>query len=424
MSHRKFEAPRHGSLAFLPKKRCTHKGGRGHINAFAKDSNLFPPHLTGFVGFKAGMTHVVREVNKLNSKVHKKEVVEAVTIIETPPMVGVGIVGYKETPKGLKAVTTVWADHISDGAKRRFYKNWNRSKKRAFGKYTKTTAETREKELERVRSECTVVRLIAHTQYSKLNFGQKKDHLMEIQVNGGSSVEAKITFAKSLLEKQININNVFRTNEMVDAIGISSGKGYEGVTTRWHTRRLPRKTRKGLRKVACIGPWHPSRVSFTVARSGQRGYHHRTELNKKIYKIGKSRLTEEGKFNGQTKSDLTKKDINPLGGFPHYGLVNNDFIVVKGGISGPVRRPITLRKVMGRNPTSDAKEKIDLKWIDTSSKLGYGRFQTLEEKRKFLGIRAADSKDAAKDAKDAKPAAAAAAKKPAADKKPAAEKKK
>jgi large subunit ribosomal protein L3e len=142
------------------------------------------------------------------------------------------------------------------------------------------------------------------------------------------------------------------------------------------------------KKVACIGPWHPSRVKFSVARSGQRGFHHRTELNKKIFKIGKSRLTEEGKFNGQTKSDLTKKDINPMGGFPHYGLVNNDFIVVRGGVMGPVRRPITLRKVMGRNPTSDAKEKIDLKWIDTSSKQGYGRFQTDEEKRKFLGLAA------------------------------------
>ncbi len=249
MSHRKFEAPRHGSLAFLPKKRCTHNGARGHVNAFAKDSSSFPPHLTAFIGFKAGMTHVVREVSKLNSKVHKKEVVEAVTIIETPPMVGVGIVGYKETPKGLKAVTTVWADHVSDGAKRRFYKNWNRSKKRAFSKHSKTTAETREKDLERIRHECQVVRIIAHTQFSKLNFKQKKDHLMEIQINGGSSVEAKISFAKALLEKQININNVFRTNEMIDVIGVTSGKGYEGVTTRWHTRRLPRKTRKGLRKV-------------------------------------------------------------------------------------------------------------------------------------------------------------------------------
>lgn len=63
-----------------------------------------------------------------------------------------------------------------------------------------------------------------------------------------------------------------------------------GVTSRWHTKKLPRKTHKGLRKVACIGAWHPSRVSFTVARAGQKGYHHRTEMNKKIYRIGQGKL--------------------------------------------------------------------------------------------------------------------------------------
>lgn len=65
--------------------------------------------MTAFAGFKAGMTHIVRDVNKPGSKLHKKEVVEAVTIIETPPMVVVGLVGYVETPRGLKALTTVWA---------------------------------------------------------------------------------------------------------------------------------------------------------------------------------------------------------------------------------------------------------------------------------------------------------------------------
>lgn len=59
-----------------------------------------------------------------------------------------------------------------------------------------------------------------------------------------------------------------------------------GVTSRWHPKKLPRKTHKGLRKVACIGAWHPSRVGFSVARAGQKGYHHRTEINKKIYRIG------------------------------------------------------------------------------------------------------------------------------------------
>jgi ribosomal protein L3 len=53
---------------------------------------------------------------------HKREVVEAVTIIETPPMVVVGVVGYVETPRGLRSLTTVWAEHLSDEVKRRFYK--------------------------------------------------------------------------------------------------------------------------------------------------------------------------------------------------------------------------------------------------------------------------------------------------------------
>jgi len=70
---------------------------------------------------------------------------------------------------------------------------------------------------------------------------------------------------------------------------------FVGVTSRWHTKKLPRKTHKGLRKVACIGAWHPSRVSFTVARAGQKGYHHRTEMNKKIYRIGQGIHTKDGK---------------------------------------------------------------------------------------------------------------------------------
>lgn len=34
--------------------------------------------------------------------------------------------------------------------------------------------------------------------------------------------------------------------------------------------------------MACIGAWHPARVAFSVARAGQKGYHHRTEINKKV----------------------------------------------------------------------------------------------------------------------------------------------
>lgn len=39
-------------------------------------------------------------------------------------MVVVGIVGYVETPRGLRTFKTIFAEHISDECKRRFYKNW------------------------------------------------------------------------------------------------------------------------------------------------------------------------------------------------------------------------------------------------------------------------------------------------------------
>ena len=122
MSHRKFEHPRCGSLSFLPKKRS--KRFRGKVKTFPKDDRSKPCHLTAFCGFKAGMTHIMRDVDKPGSKLHKKETVEAVTIVEAPPMVIVGVVGYITTGEGYKTLKSVWAQHLSEDLKRRFYKNW------------------------------------------------------------------------------------------------------------------------------------------------------------------------------------------------------------------------------------------------------------------------------------------------------------
>merc|ERR1719414_701940 len=180
-----------------------------------------------------------------------------------------------------------------------------------------------------------------------LTLRQKKAHIIEIQINGGNGIAEKVNFAREHFEKKGPIKQVFAKNEMIDCIGITKGRGYHGVTSRWHTKKLPRKTHKGLRKVACIGAWHPSRVAFSVARSGQKGYHHRTEINKKVYRVGAGYHTVDGKLvknNGATEVDITDKSINPVGGFVHYGLVKNDFVLIKGGVIGPKKRAITLRK--------------------------------------------------------------------------------
>merc|ERR1712070_387047 len=137
-------------------------------------------------------THIVRDLDRPGSKLHKKEVVEAVTVLETPPMVVVGVVGYVETPRGLRTLTTVWAEHLDDSCKRRLYKNWYKSKKKAFDKYVKKYADGHKEidaELARIKKYCNVVRIIAHTQIRKVKLAQKKAHIMEIQVNGGSAAD-------------------------------------------------------------------------------------------------------------------------------------------------------------------------------------------------------------------------------------------
>ena len=88
-------------------------------------------------------------------------------------MVVVGVVGYVKTPRGLRSLCTVWAQHLSEEVRRRFYKNWAKSKKKAFTRYSKKH-ETEEgkkdiqSQLEKMKKYCSVIRVLAHTQVCHL----------------------------------------------------------------------------------------------------------------------------------------------------------------------------------------------------------------------------------------------------------------
>jgi large subunit ribosomal protein L3e len=90
-----------------------------------------------------------------------------------------------------------------------------------------------------------------------------------------------------------------------------------------------------------------------------------------------------------SEGDLTEKRITPLGGFPHYGIVTQDWLMIKGLFSsflfvfdyqhyfillllgcvvGPKKRVITIRKSLLPEKVSKAP---DIKFIDTSSKIGF-----------------------------------------------------
>lgn len=107
------------------------------------------------------------------------------TVIETPPMVVVGVVGYVKTPRGLRCLSTVWAQHLSEEVRRRFYKNWCKSKKKAFTKYSKKfdTEEGKkdiQSQLEKLKKYATVIRVLAHTQVTMIVELQIASHGMSI----------------------------------------------------------------------------------------------------------------------------------------------------------------------------------------------------------------------------------------------------
>ena len=148
---------------------------------------------------------------------------------------------------------------------------------------------------------------------------------MEIKIDGGTTQE-QLEYAEKLLGKTISAIDIFKEGQFVDATAITKGKGFQGPVKRWGVKILPRKSRKTKRGVAVIGPWHPTRVLYTVPRAGQMGYHQRTEYNKRILKIG-----------------ADGKEITPKGGFLRYGPVRGTYILLEGSLPGPTKRLIQLR---------------------------------------------------------------------------------
>ena len=76
-----------------------------------------------------------------------------------------------------------------------------------------------EKDLSQIKKYCQV-----------LKRRQKKAHIMEIQLNGGS-VADKVNFAREHFEKKVPIKQVFAKDEMIDIIGVTKGKGFKGKST-------------------------------------------------------------------------------------------------------------------------------------------------------------------------------------------------
>lgn len=336
MGHRKTHAPRHGSLAYLPRKRAEHLLARTN---FWPEIGADTPRLLGFLGYKAGMTHVFAIEDRKRSPEFGKEVIRAATVLETPPMLICAVRAYARNIDGLHALTEAWIKDPPEELERVF---------------TLPESFKFEEGLKRIETDLANVvklRIVAVTQPGETNLARKKPDMAEIELGGGT-VQQQFEFAKSLMGKTMTPAEIFREGQYVDAASVSTGKGWQGPVKRWGITILQAKGRKTKRGVATLGPWNPHHVMYSVARAGQMGYHQRTEYNKRILKIGKD---------GQ--------EVTPKGGFLRYGLVRGAYMILQGSVAGTEKRTIRLR-FPARPPRNVPEEPPQITYVSLESPQG------------------------------------------------------
>ncbi|MEM3597273.1 MAG: 50S ribosomal protein L3 [Candidatus Bathyarchaeia archaeon] len=336
MGHRKTHAPRHGSLAYLPRKRAKRLLAR---TRYWPEIKADAPRLLGFIGYKAGMTHVFTIEDRKRSPNFGKEVMRPATVVEAPPLLICAVRAYTKTPYGLKTLSEAWMKDPPGDLERvlTLPENFN--------------TEEQLKKIEQNLDKIVEIRVIAATQPKQTNLSKKKPDMAEIGIGGGA-VQQQFEYAKGLLGKTVSPAEVFKEGQYVDVMAVSTGKGFQGPVKRWGVTILQHKGRKTKRGIATLGPWNPHRVMYSVPRAGQMGFHQRTEYNKRILKIG-----NDG------------KEITPKGGFIRYGPVRGPYMILEGSIPGTEKRPIKLR-YPARPPKGVSEESPQITFVSLESPQG------------------------------------------------------
>lgn len=333
MGHRKYSAPRRGSLAYLPRGRASHWTPRIR---FWPDYDG-PPRLLGFAGFKAGTTHITIIDNRQGSLNYGKEVTLPVTVVETPPLKVSALRFYENRNDALRTFGEVWSNDQNKELKRKIKVPEKFDDVKAWEK------------LDSSKDRIVEIRAVVSSEPRSTTIGRKTPDLFELKIDGGT-LQDRLDFGKKILGNEVKISEVFKEGGEVDVISITKGKGIQGPVKRWGIKKLKHKSRKTVRGVGSIGPWHPHYVMYSVPRAGQMGFAQRTEHNKQILKIG-----DDG------------SGVTPRGGFLRYGIVKNEYAVIRGTIPGPARRLVALRYPARGSPTGEAPK---FEQFDLSSKQG------------------------------------------------------
>src|SRR2546428_12016423 len=269
MGHRKYSAPRRGSLAYLPRGRASHWTPR--IRYWPDYEG--PPRLLGFAGFKAGTTHVTVGDNCHGSLNYGKEGSFPVTGVETPPLKVTALRFYETLNGGLQTLGEVWSNDQTKDLQRRIKTPEKFDDVKAWEKLQLSTTKLSDE------------RVVVASQPRTTTIGRKIPDLFEVKIDGGT-VQERLELGEKLLGKEVKVSEVFKEGGEVDVISITKGKGIQGPVKRWGIKKIKHKSRKTVRGVGSIGPWHQNNEKKSLHRAGQMWFDKRHELIKQSFKSG------------------------------------------------------------------------------------------------------------------------------------------
>lgn len=309
--------PRKGSKAFYPRKRARRIYPR--IKSWPVSKEAKP---LGFAGYKAGMSHVVLIDTNPNSTSKGQQITRPITILDCPPL---SVFGFRCYSKN-KSSFDIFSEKL----------NKNLSRKIKLSKKQKTV----EEQFKKLPQNISKINLICHT---NPDF-KKKPEIFEVALGGNA--EEQLKYAKETLGKEINVSDIFKEGDLIDATSVTKGKGFQGPMKRFGVKHHGRKAQQMRRHGGALGQNEPGKVRWTVPQAGQLGFQTRTELNKRILKIADG--------------------FKVKGGFVNYGDVSANCILLEGSVPGPRKRLIRIR--FAERPKKIFP--IDIKYISLESKQG------------------------------------------------------
>ena len=315
MGHRKHSTPRRGSLAFSPRAR--HQVLVPRVRNWTS-RGIDKPTLGGYPLFKVGMIQVVTLDDREKTPNFGKPMFNPATVLSAPSVTVYGFRGYGRKNGIDFALVDVFANNLPEEIQGRISLIRNSKNAELF--------DASLKKVESLLGQIESFTAIVGVNPSETGLSNGNPQIQEVGIVGGSP-KAQFEYLKGVVGNVVKASDYFRPGSFIDTIAVTKGKGFEGVITRFGVKRKQHKSRKTVREVGVISPWHPATVMYTVPRAGQMGFHQRIDKNKRILAV----------------SSAQQNPITPSGGFPHFGDIRGDYVIVKGSVPGPIKRLVDMR---------------------------------------------------------------------------------